>query len=219
MKTNIRGRDQGSFAKELNKKIDDQVRLPENYSFSLGGQFENLKRSRDRLLLVIPVTLFLIFSILLVFFRYQFRYAMMVMTNIPLAVVGGIAALYLRRINISISAGVGFVSLAGVCVMTGVLWVNYLNKLENKKHAVFCEAIVKGSLVQFRPVFIILAIAIIGLLPAALNTGVGSDVQRPLATVIVGGLMTTLLFSPIFLPVLYYWIERRKCDKVAESSK
>ena len=210
VKTNIRGRDQGSFAKELKQKIDAQIKLPVNYSYELGGQFENLKRSQNRLFVIIPITLLLIFSILLVLFKYKFKYALIVITNIPFAVIGGIAALYLRGINISISAGVGFVSLSGVCVMTGVLWISYLNKLNQKGTMPIKEVIIKGSLVQFRPIFLVMLIAIIGLLPAALNTGVGSDVQRPLATVIVGGLTTTLLFTPIILPPLYLWLEKIK---------
>ncbi|MEI6821818.1 MAG: CusA/CzcA family heavy metal efflux RND transporter [Bacteroidota bacterium] len=210
VKTNIRGRDQGSFAGELRNKIENQVKLPENYSYELGGQFENLQRSQKRLMFIIPLTLLLILSILLVLFNYQFKYALIVMTNIPFAVIGGIIALYIRGINISISAGVGFVSLAGVCVMAGVLWISYLNKVGRKSNVSIEELIIKGSLVQFRPIFLVLLIAIIGLLPAALNTGVGSDVQRPLATVIVGGLTATLLFAPIFLPSLYYLVERKK---------
>ena len=210
VKTNIRGRDQGSFAGELRNKIESQIKLPDNYSYELGGQFENLQRSQKRLMFIIPLTLLLILSILLVLFNYQFKYALIVMTNIPFAVIGGIIALYIRGINISISAGVGFVSLAGVCVMAGVLWISYLNKIGRKSNVSIEELIIKGSLVQFRPIFLVLLIAIIGLLPAALNTGVGSDVQRPLATVIVGGLTATLLFSPIFLPSLYYLVERKK---------
>ena len=210
VKTNIRGRDQGSFAGELRNKIESQIKLPDNYSYELGGQFENLQRSQKRLMFIIPLTLLLILSILLVLFNYQFKYALIVMTNIPFAVIGGIIALYIRGINISISAGVGFVSLAGVCVMAGVLWISYLNKIGRKSNVSIEELIIKGSLVQFRPIFLVLLIAIIGLLPAALNTGVGSDVQRPLATVIVGGLTATLLFAPIFLPSLYYLVERKK---------
>jgi len=210
VKTNIRDRDQGSFAKELRTKIESQVKLPESYSYQLGGQFENLQRSQNRLLYIIPLTLLIILSILLVLFNYKFSYALIVMTCIPFAITGGIIALYLRGINLSISAGVGFVSLSGVCVMTGVLWVSYFNMLKKKQNLTIEEVIIKGSTIQFRPRFLVLLIAIIGMLPAALNTGVGSDVQRPLATVIVGGLTATLLFAPIFLPSLYYLVEPKK---------
>jgi cobalt-zinc-cadmium resistance protein CzcA len=203
VKTNIRGRDQGSFAREVREKIDQQIKLPANYSYDLGGQFENLKRSQNRFAFIVPVTLLLIFSLLLIFFKYKFKYALIVMANIPFSVIGGIGALYLRGINFSISAGVGFVSLAGVCVMAGVLWVSYLNRLNRKSKVPLKEVVLNGSLVQFRPIFLVMLIAIIGLLPAALNTGVGSDVQRPLATVIVGGLISSLLITIITTPILY----------------
>ena len=127
-----------------------------------------------------------------------------------MSVIGGIAALYLRGINLSISASVGFVSLAGVCIMAGVLWVSYLNRLNRKNRISIHEVVVKGSLVQFRPIFLVMLIAIIGLLPAALNTGVGSDVQRPLATVIVGGLLSSLILTAFVTPALYYLTHRNK---------
>jgi len=209
VKTNIRGRDQGSFAKETKEKLDAQIVLPQNYSYNLGGQFENLKRSQNRLLMIIPITLLLIFSILLVLFKYQFKYAFMVMANIPFAMVGGILALYFRNINLSISAGVGFVSLAGVCVMAGVLWISYLNRLLRNKNTAIRDVVLIGSKVQFRPIFLVMLIAIIGLLPAALNTGVGSDVQRPLATVIVGGLTSSLILTSLVTPVLYFLTHRK----------
>jgi heavy metal efflux system protein len=208
VKTNIRGRDQGSFAAEINKKIEEQIKLPSNYYFTMGGQFENLKRAQNRLLVIVPFTLLLIFSILLMLFGYQTKYVLIVMANIPFAIVGGIVALLLRNINISISAGVGFVSLSGVCVMAGVLWVSYLNKLNAKQNLPIKELIYRGSIVQFRPIFLVMLIAIIGLIPAALNTGVGSDVQRPLATVIVGGLTSSLLLTAFVTPALYYLFHR-----------
>jgi cobalt-zinc-cadmium resistance protein CzcA len=217
VKTNIRGRDQGSFAGEISNKIGQQIKLPPNYYYSLGGQFENLQRARDRLLFIIPVTLLLIFSILLILFSYETRYVLIVMANIPFAIVGGIVALMLRNINISISAGVGFVSLAGVCVMAGVLWVSYLNKLYARHNMSIKELVYNGSIVQFRPIFLVMLIAIIGLIPAALNTGVGSDVQRPLATVIVGGLTSSLLLTAFVTPALYYLLHRNK--KVEDSDQ
>ena len=214
VKTNIRDRDQGSFAREVREKINQQIKLPDNYSYSEGGQFENLQRSSSRLMFIVPITLLIIFSILLVFFKYQFTSALMVMANIPVAFIGGVGALYLRNINFSISAGVGFVSLAGVSVMAGVLWVSYLNRLNRKKQFPIIEVVMKGSQVQFRPIFLVLLIAIIGFLPAALNTGVGSDVQRPLATVIVGGLISTLVIAPILIPPLYWLLNMSNKNQV-----
>lgn len=210
VKTNVRGRDQGSFAAEVKAKIGRDVRMSNGYSYSLGGQFENLDRAQTRMAYIIPVTLLLIFLILLILFNYQFKYAFIVMANIPLAIVGGVAALYIRGINLSISAGVGFVSLAGVSVMAGVLWVSYFNRINRKGNKLILDVVTQGSSVQFRPIFLVMLIAIIGLLPAALNTGVGSDVQRPLATVIVGGLTSSLIFSAFITPILYYLTHRSK---------
>lgn len=216
VKTNIRGRDQGSFAAEINKKIKQNIKLPSNYHYSLGGQFENLQRAKDRLLFIIPVTLLLIFSILLILFKYETKYVLIVMANIPCAIIGGILALLFRNINISISAGVGFVSLSGVCVMAGVLWVSYLNRMHVRQNLTIRELVYKGSLVQFRPIFLVMLIAIIGLIPAALNTGVGSDVQKPLATVIVGGLTSSLLLTAFVTPAMYLLMHRRR-EEVTES--
>ena len=216
VKTNIRERDQGSFAFELKNQLKKEIEMPNNYHYSLGGQFENLKRAENRLLFIIPVTLLLIFSILLLLFNYDMVSVLIVMANIPFAIIGGVLALILRNINISISAGVGFVSLAGVCVMAGVLWVSYLNKLKVKQNLLVKELVYHGSIVQFRPIFLVMLIAIIGLLPAALNTGVGSDVQRPLATVIVGGLTSSLLLTAFVTPALYYLLNKNKIVKDGE---
>ncbi len=204
VKTNIRGRDQGSFASEVRNKIEKQIKLPENYHVSLGGQFENLKRSEERMLFLIPVTLLIIFVTLLILFKYRFKYVFIVLANIPMAVAGGIMALYFRGINLSISAGVGFVSLSGVCIMSGVLWVSYLNRLNRKKNLTAEEVVLGASKVQFRPIVLLMTIAIIGMFPAAMNTGVGSDVQRPLATVIVGGLISSLILTVLVTPLIYY---------------
>ena len=165
VKTNIRGRDQVDFAKELRTKIENQVKLPVGYTYELGGQFENLQRSEKRLMYIIPFTLLLILSILLILFDYKFRYALIVMTCIPFAVTGGILALYLRGINLSISAGVGFVSLSGVCVMTGILWISYFNLLMRKKNMPLEEAIITGSLVQFRPRFLFCSLLLLVCFP------------------------------------------------------
>lgn len=142
------------------------------------SQFENLQRSQKRLTLFVPLTLALIFLALLALFGYDAGHALIVMANVPLAAVGGIAALGLRHMNLSISAGVGFVSLAGVSVMAGVLWLGHLNRMK-KEGGDLLARVVEGSAVQFRPVFLVLIIAVIGLLPAALNSGVGSDILAP----------------------------------------
>ncbi len=215
VKTNIRGRDQGGFAAELRGKIARQIEIPSNVHYSLGGQFENLQRSQKRLTLFVPLTLALIFLALLALFGYDAGHALIVMANVPLAAVGGIAALGLRHMNLSISAGVGFVSLAGVSVMAGVLWLGHLNRMK-KEGGDLLGRVVEGSAVQFRPVFLVLIIAVIGLLPAALNAGVGSDIQRPLATVIVGGLLSSLLMTVWMTPILYFLYERRRERRPAD---
>ncbi|MDW8334199.1 MAG: CusA/CzcA family heavy metal efflux RND transporter, partial [Bacteroidia bacterium] len=207
VKSNVRGRDQGGFAQELDQSIAQKVVFPDGYEYYLGGQFENLKRSRERLFIVVPVTLFLIFAALMVFFDNNFKYSFVVFLNIPIAAVGGLFGLWIRDMNFSISAGVGMVSLLGLSVMGGVLLLGYFNQIKMRYDRLE-DMVVEGAVVQFRPRFMVMSIAIIGLLPAALNTGVGSDVQRPLATVIVGGLCFVLVFGLPANPIFYYFVER-----------
>ncbi len=208
VKSNIRGRDQSGFAEELDRAIAQNVVLPEGYEYYLGGQFENLRRAQRRLFIVVPATLLLIFATLMIFFNNNLKYSLVVFYNIPIAVVGGFFGLWVRNMNFSISAGVGMVSLLGLSVMAGVLLLAYFNQIKTGKDDLR-SMVVEGAVVQFRPRFMVMSIAIIGLLPAALNTGVGSDVQRPLATVIVGGLCFVLVFGMIANPLFYYLAEKR----------
>jgi heavy metal efflux system protein len=210
VKTNIKGRDQGSFAKEVGNRILKEVPIPDSVTYYLGGQFENLNRASKRMLLIVPLTLVAVYLVLLLFFKNHHKESLVVMANIPLAVAGGILALFIRNMNFSISAGVGFVSLFGISVMSGVLLVSYLKSLSIENYDSFLEMVLHGSVVQFRPRFLVMLVAIVGLIPAALNTGIGSDVQRPLATVIVGGLLFSLLLGVIFLPILYYFVFNKK---------
>ncbi len=209
VRTNIRGRDQGSFVAEAQAKVQKAIRLPEGYSIVWGGQFENLTRARNRLMVVIPVTLAIIFCILFWLFDRNVKYALLVMLNVPFALVGGVALLLVRGINFSVSAGVGFVSLFGVAIMSGVLVVSYINYLRQETPLTVRAAIRNGARTQLRPVLMMMTVALIGLVPAARATGIGSDVQRPLATVIVGGLATALVLTLTVLPALYYLVERR----------
>lgn len=209
MRTNIRDRDQGSFVAEAQEKVGARVTVPEHYTMAWGGQFENLSRARQRLMVVIPITVSLIFVILFLLFDNNAKYAGIVMTNVPFALIGGVIAIALRGINFSVSTGVGFVSLFGVAVMSGVLLVSYINYLRDEKLMGLREAVVEGSMTQLRPVLMMMTVAMIGLIPAARATGIGSDVQRPLATVIVGGLFTALILTLLVMPILYYVIERR----------
>lgn len=210
VKTNILERDAGSFAKEIKKKFHEKIQLPHNVYMSIGGQFENLGRAQKRLSYIVPLTIFLIFLVLVVFFKNKYSDALIVMANIPFAIVGGVVSLYFRGMNFTISAGVGFVSLFGIAVMSGVLLLSYFNQLKADGSKNLLKVVIKGSMVQFRPRFLVMIIAIIGLLPAGMNTGIGSDVQRPLATVIVGGLFSSLVFTMFLTSILYYIVEKKK---------
>ncbi len=214
VRTNVRGRDQGSFVAEAQRAVQQAVVLPPGYSISWGGQFENLTRARRRLALVIPLTIVAIFAVLLLLFRNDGMAAGIVLTNVPFALVGGVAALWLRHINFSVSAGVGFISLFGVAVMSGVLLVSYIGLLRDQQHYGLRAAVVEGATTQLRPIMMMMFVALIGLIPAALATGIGSDVQRPLATVIVGGLLSALVLTLLVMPALYFsaeaWRLRRR---------
>ena len=203
VRTNIRGRDQGSYVHEAQERFEKAIKLPPGYKVDWGGQFENLERARKRLTIILPVTIAIIFALL--FFTFGSPgYAGLVLMNVPFSLVGGILFLYMRGINLSVSAAVGFISLFGVAVMSGVLVIAEINRRRrNNPEMPVREAIVKGSLAQLRPVLMMILVALLGMVPAARATGIGSDVQRPLATVVVGGLLSTLLLTLIALPALY----------------
>lgn len=209
VRTNIRGRDQGGFVKDAQTKFAKAVRLPSGYTVDWGGQFENLERARKRLTVVLPMTIALIFALLFFAFGSQ-QYAFLVLMNVPFSLVGGILLLWLRGINLSVSAAVGFISLFGVAVMSGVLVVAEINRRRTHDGADLKSAVLKGSVAQVRPVLMMIVVALLGMVPAARASGIGSDVQRPLATVVVGGLLSTLFLTLIALPSMYYLVERRR---------
>jgi len=212
IRTNIRGRDQGSFVKEAQKVIGEKIKLPQGYTINYGGQFENLERASKQLMFAIPLTVLIVLLVLFLLFK-NIRYALMTFVCVFFALAGGIIALLLRGYNFNVSGGVGFVSLFGLSVMAGVLLISAINR-DREIYKYDLKTIVKNaSLEQFRAVMMMLVVAIIGLVPAATSSGIGSDVQRPLATVIIGGLTTTLLFTPFILPALYYWVEKRRQEK------
>jgi cobalt-zinc-cadmium resistance protein CzcA len=208
VRTNIRERDQGSFVAEAQQKVGAALHLPAGYSIDWGGQFENLTRAKKHYLIIVPITLFLIFGLLFITFK-SVKYALIVLVNVPLALVGGISALMLRGMNFSVSSGVGFVSLFGVAVMSGVLLVSRFNQLRFEKHIPLRDAVFQGAVEELRPILMMMLVALLGLIPASLASGIGSDVQRPLATVIVGGLASALVLTLLVIPVLYYMIEKR----------
>ncbi len=207
VRTNIRGRDQGSFVAEAQRKFRARVKLPPGYRVEWGGQFENLARARRRLAWILPVTILIIFGLLYWAFG-SVRDAGMVLVMVPFSMVGGVVALKLRGIPFSVSAAVGFVSLFGVAVMSGVLYLAEINRMMRDYDRPLKEAVLVGACVQLRPLLILITAAMLGICPAAFATGIGSDVQRPLATVVFGGLLATLLLTLLALPPLYYLARR-----------
>jgi len=213
VRTNIRGRDQGSFVAEAQARFAAAVALPAGYHVTWGGQFENLERARHRLTVILPITVAIIFALLFFMFGST-RDAGLVLMNVPFSLVGGILALYVRGINLSVSAAVGFISLFGVAVMSGVLVVAEINRLRRSDAELpVSEAIVEGSLAQLRPVLMMILVALLGMVPAARAAGIGSDVQRPLATVLVGGLLSTLFLTLLALPSMYALVAARGARK------
>lgn len=207
---NVRGRDIGSFVAEAQQKIEQQVKLPPGYYLTWGGTFENLQRASARLLIVVPLALFLIFVLLFTTFG-SVRQALLIYTGIPFAVVGGIFALLLRGMPFSISAGVGFIALFGVAVLNGVVMVSYINKLREEGKSV-ADAVREGAETRLRPVLMTALVASLGFIPMAIATSAGAEVQRPLATVVIGGLITSTLLTLLILPTLYGWFEKERVE-------
>jgi cobalt-zinc-cadmium resistance protein CzcA len=209
VRTNIRGRDQGSFVDEARAKVSTVVSLPKGYNISWGGQFENLARAEQRLAIVIPLTIGIIFLVLFVLYRNA-RKAIIALASIPFALTGGILALLMRGYHFNVSAGIGFISLFGVSIIAGVLFVSRTNRLMEDSGLDMAEAVQRAARIQLRPNMMTMLLALFGLMPAALATGIGSDIQRPLATVIVGGLFSALILTLLALPSLYLVLERGK---------
>ncbi|MDQ3667506.1 MAG: CusA/CzcA family heavy metal efflux RND transporter, partial [Acidobacteriota bacterium] len=207
---NVRGRDIGSFVEEAQAKIEQQVKLPPGYYVTWGGTFENLQRASARLLIVVPLALFLIFVLLFTTFG-SVKQALLIYTGIPFAVVGGIFALFLRGMPFSISAGVGFIALFGVAVLNGVVMVSYINKLREEGKSV-ADAVREGAETRLRPVLMTALVASLGFIPMALASSAGAEVQRPLATVVIGGLITSTLLTLLILPTLYGWFEKERIE-------
>jgi heavy metal efflux system protein len=208
VQANVRGRDVGSFAADVRKSIEREVKLPSGYYIHYGGQFENLQRAQQRLLIVVPVALALIFTLL--YFTYgRVLDAARIFTGVPFAAVGGIVALWLRDIPFSISAGVGFVALSGVSVLGDMVLVSAVRDLLAKGMPLI-EAIQKAAEQRLRPVLMTAMVASFGFIPMALNTGIGAEVQRPLATVVIGGVVSSTLLTLLILPALYAVLGRAK---------
>jgi cobalt-zinc-cadmium resistance protein CzcA len=206
IKYSVRDRDLGSTVEEAIDKVNKQVKLPTGYSLDWAGEYESQKRSSRRLLLVCPITVMLIFMILYGMFS-SFKWAVLVLANVMIAPVGGLLALFFTHTHFSVSSGVGFLALFGVSVQTGVIMLEYINQLRVNGHSVK-EAAVEGAVLRLRPIMMTMLVATLGLLPAALSHGIGSDSQRPFAIVIVGGLLAALMMGIFLLPTLYVWVSR-----------
>lgn len=205
---NLRGKDVESFVNEATVKIKEQVKFPEGYYYEFGGQFKNLREARERLAIVVPAALLLIF--ILIFFAFgNLRQVLLIYTGIPLAVTGGVFALAIRGMPFSISAGVGFIALSGVAVLNGLVMISYYNLLREQGRDIR-QAVEEGSLVRLRPVLMTAFVASLGFLPMALATGSGAEVQRPLATVVIGGIISSTFLTLVLLPTLYEWIEKKQ---------
>jgi cobalt-zinc-cadmium resistance protein CzcA len=206
IKYSVRGRDLGSAVEESIKRVNAQVQLPRGYHTDWEGEYESEKRAEERLFIVVPLTILLIFLILYAMFR-SFKWALLILANVTLAPVGGLLALLITGTHFSVSSGVGFLALFGVSVQTGVIMLEYINQLRVGGYTIE-ESAIEGAVLRLRPIMMTMLVATFGLLPAALSHAIGSDSQRPFAIVIVGGLISDLAMSIFLLPTLYVWVSR-----------
>lgn len=204
---NARERNIEQLVQEIQETLAEQLELPAGYYLTYGGQFENFERARQRLMVAVPIALGLIFILLYLTFG-SVKQALLIYTAIPLSAIGGIWALYLRGMPFSISAGVGFIALFGVAVLNGIVLIAYFNQLKKEESLAVIERIQKGTRVRLRPVIMTAAVASLGFLPMAISTSAGAEVQQPLATVVIGGLITATLLTLVILPILYYYAEK-----------
>lgn len=212
---NVRGRDIGSFVEEAEAAINTQVKVPAGYWTTWGGQFEQLKEASERLRIVVPVALLLVFGLLFMMFN-NLKDGLLVFTGIPFALTGGIMALWLRDIPLSISAGVGFIALSGVAVLNGLVMIAFIRNLREEGRAL-SVAVNEGALTRLRPVLMTALVASLGFIPMALATGTGAEVQRPLATVVIGGIISSTLLTLLVLPALYQWAHRKEEETPGET--
>ncbi len=219
IQANVQDRDMGSVVKDIRQAIIEQVDLPAGYSVDIGGQFENQQRAQQRLMIVVPLSIAMI-ALLLYFAFNSVGQAMLILINLPLAMIGGIVALYISGQYLSVPSSIGFITLFGVAVLNGVVMVEAINlRIEGSKITGannIANAVFEGAISRLRPVLMTAIIAALGLIPMILSTGVGSEIQRPLATVIVGGLITATFLTLFILPVLYTWFSK---DKIAEMQR
>src|SRR5208337_3565792 len=204
IKYSVRGRDLGGTVREAMAKVDKEVKLPQGYTIDWEGEYASQKRANARLLIVLPITILIIFIILYTMFK-SYKWALLILANIAVAPIGGLLALLATGTNFSVSTGVGFLALFGVCVQTGVIMLEHINQLRVRRYSIE-DAAVEGAVLRLRPIMMTMLVATLGLLPAAVSHAIGSDSQRPFAIVIVGGLIANLVISIFLLPTLYVWI-------------
>jgi heavy metal efflux system protein len=204
IKYSVPVRDLGSTVEEAIAKVNKQVKLPAGYKVDWAGEYESQKRSSKRLMIVVPITILVICLILFTMFG-SVKWVLLILANVAMAPIGGLLALYFTGTHFSVSSGVGFLALFGVSVQTGVIMLEYINQLRSRGESIESAA-VDGSVQRLRPIMMTMLVASIGLLPAALSHGIGSDSQRPFAIVIVGGLLAALILSIFLLPTLYVWM-------------
>jgi cobalt-zinc-cadmium resistance protein CzcA len=204
---NVRGRDLGSFVSEVKKEIHEQADIPPGYWLDYGGTFEQLESASQRLSLVVPLTLIVILGLLVMAFA-SLKDALIIFSGVPLALTGGVLSLYLRDMPLSISAGIGFIALSGVAVLNGLVMLAFIRQLWHETGEL-TQSIVDGAMIRLRPVLMTALVASLGFVPMALNTGTGAEVQRPLATVVIGGIISSTILTLLVLPVLYQWVHRR----------
>jgi heavy metal efflux system protein len=212
----VRGRDVDSFVHDANKQIAEHIKLPTGYWLEWGGAFENQQRAMAKLAVIVPLTIGLIFVLLYTAFN-SFRYASMIMANVPFAAIGGMVSLFITGQYLSVPSAIGFIAVFGVAMLNGIVLVSFINDLRDKGYSV-AEAVRKGAEMRLRPVMMTASVAILGLVPMLLSSGVGAETQRPLATVVVGGLVTSTLLTLVLLPVIYEWVEARAEKKSAEAA-
>jgi cobalt-zinc-cadmium resistance protein CzcA len=214
---NTRGRDVAGFVEEAKTKIAEQVTLPEGYTLEWGGQFENMERANRRLMLIVPLALGLIFMLLYLSLD-SLRDVLVVATGVPLGGVGGVAILALRGMPFTVSAAIGFIALSGVAILNGLVLVTFI-KQKIEAGSALEAAVREGCQVRLRPVLMTALVAAVGFIPMAVNTGVGAEVQRPLATVVIGGIVSNTLLTLVVLPTLYVSFRRRKLRAVPVSEE
>lgn len=211
IQTNVRGTDLGSFVRLAQQKVNRSIQLPAGYEMEWGGQFENQSRANRRLMIVLPASIAVIFALLFATF-HSVKQAGLILLNVPFALVGGIAALWARGLNLNLSASIGFIALFGVAVLNGIVLVSHINSLRQKKMEI-SSAIRQGTADRLRPVLITALVASLGFIPMAVSTGTGAEIQRPLATVVIGGLITSTLLTLYLLPVLYPWFSPKEINR------